>query len=176
MARKRSAGNRGRRGPNMTAKVSYLDLPATNHIKYLDSLINYHRRSTALQEAEDRRRFTPSPHTPLRRSGAPVRSLQIKPNRFSTTDDRWIYRGPNLRTIRIVNHTSALARLREGHGSLKRVMQEKIGFGNPTSVMICVRRKRRKEVIFATRYAGAAGRQRVKFRLPRRNYYSQVVC
>lgn len=176
MARKRSAGN-GRRVVNFNAKISYLDLPNTNHIKHLDTLIKYHRRSTALQEAEDRRRYTPSPYTPLLRNGVPVRSYQIKrPNPFSTTDDRWIYRGPNLRTIRIVNHTSALAKQREGHGPLRRVLAEKIGFGNSTNVMICVRRKRRKEVIFAKMYAGRGGRARVKFRAPRRNYFSQVVC
>jgi len=47
-----------------------------------------------------------------------------------------------------------------------------VGFAAPRQVAICVRRRVRKEVIHAL---GKAGRG-VKRRLPRFNYYSEVIC
>ena len=46
-----------------------------------------------------------------------------------------------------------------------------IGFRAPEKVLICVRRKMRKEVMFATGKAGKAGQKK-----PRRNEYSEVHC
>lgn len=65
---------------------------------------------------------------------------------------------------------------REGHGPLRKVLSERIGFEDPSRVMICVRRKQRREVIFAKKLGGAAGRRKRRFKPPSRNYYSDVDC
>lgn len=46
-----------------------------------------------------------------------------------------------------------------------------IGFEDPSRVVICVRRQRRKEVLHAKRVAGARG-----LASPRRNEYSTITC
>lgn len=51
-----------------------------------------------------------------------------------------------------------------------RVSWHGVGFRDPTSVMICIRRKIRREVMHAL---GAAGG---RVRRPRRNFYSNVRC
>ena len=50
--------------------------------------------------------------------------------------------------------------------------QPPASFEAPRSVVICVRRKQRREVLFATRKTGKGGRARRH----RRNYYSNVRC
>lgn len=50
----------------------------------------------------------------------------------------------------------------------------RLGFHAPWQVVICVRRQRRKEVMFAYGRAGKVGNGRGKRQ--RRNYYSQVRC
>lgn len=47
-----------------------------------------------------------------------------------------------------------------------------VGFRTPKSVIICVRRKRRTEVLHALGKTGAG----VKKRRPRRNWYSSISC
>jgi len=49
----------------------------------------------------------------------------------------------------------------------------RIGFQYPWQVMICVRRKRRKEVLHALKKTGGRGAPHKK---PRRNYWSEVRC
>lgn len=46
-----------------------------------------------------------------------------------------------------------------------------IGFANPTNVLVCVRRKIRKEVMHALGKAGRGGQRRPKF-----NFFSKVRC
>lgn len=46
-----------------------------------------------------------------------------------------------------------------------------IAFRAPEHVLVCVRRHRRREVLFAKRRAG-----RMKMRAPRRSWYSQISC
>lgn len=46
-----------------------------------------------------------------------------------------------------------------------------LSFSVPNKVLICVRRKQRKEVLFAKRKAGRGGQKR-----PRRNWYSEISC
>lgn len=46
-----------------------------------------------------------------------------------------------------------------------------IAFGLPDKVLVCVRRKRRKEVIFAKNKAGRSGQRK-----PRRNWLSAISC
>ncbi len=50
----------------------------------------------------------------------------------------------------------------------------RLGFHAPWQVVVCVRRKRRRNVLFANRIAGRSGVGRGK--QWRRNYYSQVRC
>lgn len=47
-----------------------------------------------------------------------------------------------------------------------------VGFAQPAKVLICVRRTRRKQVIFATGKGGARGKQRRR----RNNEFSQIRC
>lgn len=183
MAKKR--GKSGRRDVNNIAKVQTLVLPQSNHIQYLNKLISLrnsderrHRRERLL-EIEDRRRFHPSTFAPMQVDERVVRRIKIGERKRPwplISEHPYIYRGPHLRPIRIVPHNSVLASRREGHGPLRKVLSERIGFENPHLVMICVRRKQRREVIFAKRYAGGAGRKRTKFKSPVRNYYSDVDC
>lgn len=53
-----------------------------------------------------------------------------------------------------------------------RIMSHRIAFDVPKRVAICVRRKSRKEVLFAKNKAGRGGARRS----PRRNYWSSVNC
>jgi len=46
-----------------------------------------------------------------------------------------------------------------------------IGFALPRKVLICIRRKRRKEVLHARRKTGKSGQKR-----PVRNFYSKIKC
>lgn len=46
-----------------------------------------------------------------------------------------------------------------------------LSFAAPDSVLVCVRRSRRKEVLFAKNKAGKRGQKR-----PRRNYWSSISC
>jgi len=47
----------------------------------------------------------------------------------------------------------------------------KIAFSDPSSVAICIRRKTRREVIFAKRKSGRRGQRRLK-----RNWFSKIHC
>lgn len=47
----------------------------------------------------------------------------------------------------------------------------KLAFAGPSSVAICVRRKRRREVLMAKGYGGRRGQRR-----PRRSWYSNIRC
>lgn len=52
-------------------------------------------------------------------------------------------------------------------------ISRRVGFQHPWQVMICIRRRRRREVIFALGRAGAGGRSE---RRVRRNEWSEVRC
>lgn len=47
----------------------------------------------------------------------------------------------------------------------------KIGFADPLNVAVCVRRKQRREVLFAKHKAGRRGQRR-----PKRNWFSNIKC
>lgn len=177
--------NRGRVVSNNTnQKTNYLshniysiNLPVvprrSSHIDYLNKLIR-------ARDVEDRRRWSPSPSVARNIYGSPVKTIQIKPNKShwiaGGVSHPYIYRGPNLRPIRIVPPNSVLAKRREGHGPLEKVLRERIGFDRPHEVMICVRRKQRREMMFVMKMAGGAGRAKKLFKLPKRNFYSGVDC
>ena len=48
-----------------------------------------------------------------------------------------------------------------------------VGFDAPVHVLVCVRRKRRKEVLFAKRKTGSGGGRQ---RRPRHNWFSKIHC
>ena len=58
-----------------------------------------------------------------------------------------------------------------GQATRHKVSNAITAFSVPSDVAICVRRKRRKEVMFATKKAGKVGQRR-----PRRSEYSSVSC
>lgn len=53
-------------------------------------------------------------------------------------------------------------------------LASRIGFAEPRSVVMCVRRHRRREVLFALR--GGRGKSISRFRKVRRNEWSEVSC
>lgn len=55
----------------------------------------------------------------------------------------------------------------------RRIVHLPLGFQAPRNTLICVRRKVRKEILFA---GGFGGKRRKKFRKPRRNFYSNIRC
>lgn len=176
MAKRKNSSTRSRRrvtndNPN---RIFSLDLPVdrrpNSHIHYLNKLLSQ-------REAEDRRLWSPSSYLPKDIYGRPIKRLQIKSRQPELLRSHpYIYRGPNLRPIRIVPKNSVLAKRRENLGTLQHVLDNRIGFENPHQVMICVRRRQRKEVLFALGLGGKGGRAKLKFRPPRRNYYSNVDC
>lgn len=52
-----------------------------------------------------------------------------------------------------------------------RALSARVAFSAPKKVLVCVRRKRRKEVLHAKRVAGRGGLRR-----PRRSWFSDVSC
>jgi len=52
-------------------------------------------------------------------------------------------------------------------------LSRRVGFSHPWQVIVCVRRKRRREVLHALRKTGRGGS---KQRKPRRNFWSEVRC
>lgn len=103
---------------------------------------------TVLQEIEDRRTYHP-----LGRS---------RPARFSTG-------GPSHVTVKDRPRNGRF-RYSDPFGSSG--TKAFVAFTRPSAVAICVRRKTRKEVLFAKRKAGRGGSQRRH----RRNWFSKVSC
>lgn len=68
---------------------------------------------------------------------------------------------------RAIQRAVGVARLLEN----SRFPTSRVRFAEASRVVICVRRKRRKEVLFARRKAGRRGQRR-----PRRNLWSDVQC
>lgn len=67
---------------------------------------------------------------------------------------------------RIVGKALKSSRTRWGEGP-----HPGLTFAAPNKVLLCVRRKRRKEVMFAKNKAGKRGQRK-----PRRNYWSSISC
>lgn len=98
---------------------------------------------------------------------SPLRGLSLPPNL-----DRRLYH-PLGRVRPALSISGTPHRLTLPRGSARGAfLTPAVAFGHPHRVAICVRRKRRKEVIFALGRAGRGG----SFRKPRRNFYSSVEC
>lgn len=102
----------------------------------------------SLQEFEDRRLW--HPEDPI----SPARSFTTSRHRLSLVDSPSRYQYSLKKNYRNLNQTKA-----------------RISFVDPHRVLVCVRRKVRKEVMHALRHAGRSGQRK-----PRRNAYSSVSC
>lgn len=128
-------------------------------------------RLRPLHDIEDRRRFDFDDTSPKYTTGIRVKSFVEKQSQLTRYDKRQRLKG---RTIRIVDEGHPLAPYGAYYGlSLPELIRSNIGFDNPDRVIICVRRRQRKQVLFATSKAGP-GRKRQ--RRPRRNNFSNVRC
>lgn len=100
-----------------------------------------------LSTIEDRREFNPTDYQ--------VRTMSGAPHRLALYDKR-------------VMRKQAYVADRALHPSQTKA---RIGFATPQNVLVCVRRKMRKEVLFALGKAGGGAR-----RPPRRNWTSYLAC
>lgn len=161
--------NSGRRGLQRTANVITLptrvpSLRITNRFSPVRSrVVSYdawEQTESAINRAvggEERRR---------RRLG-PTRSRQIR-----LLEDRryWHPIGPQ-RPARAWNMNAARVSVPTYAKLAGAAVTAKLAFAGPASVAICVRRSRRREVMFALRKGGRRGQRR-----PRRNWYSSIRC
>lgn len=99
-------------------------------------------RLTALQALEDRRRWHPE------RAFRPALSFREKRPRIVARD------------------------VRRSNQWTDRTLPSRLHFALPKSVAICIRRKERREVIFAKRKAGKGSRARRRLR----NWFSNIIC
>lgn len=151
----------GRRRSNRNRRDAF-DIP-NRRLPYDDDLTRLPSASrgpigfrpfTTLQTIEDRREWNPEgDFRPARSFNQSRHRLTINPVARSTPPNR--DRFARLRT---------LEGLRDG--TLARV-----GFERPDRVMICVRRKIRREVMHALGHAGKGGQKPPKF-----NFYSKISC
>lgn len=118
------------------------------------------RRGTL--DTANRRLPTSTVSYPVRSSQLDLEDL-IRDRNLSAIEDRRVYHpdGPH-RAARSISGRSDHRLIDPWKG---------ISFDRPDEVVICVRRKTRKEVMHALKHAGKAGQRR-----PRRNRYSDVEC
>lgn len=102
--------------------------------------------------------------TLLRPSPAPPAPLRL-------IEDRRTYHplGPDRPARQVSGHPSKPLQVKP---SKKFRLPPQLGFSDPTRVVVCVRRKTRKEVLFALKKMGAGKRRR----RPRRNWLSNIEC
>lgn len=86
-------------------------------------------------------------------------------------DRREFHPSGRARSARLVDGRSAAIQVGRPSRSRPQALPAGVRFSMPWRVMMCVRRKRRREVMFAKGKAGRRGQ-----RPPRRNYYSEVSC
>lgn len=103
--------------------------------------------NTILTEIEDRRSFYPDDFRPALDIGGRSHTLVI--------------------------HTPKKRKHRDPMRSLRAFPTHKVQFNRPDQVVLCVRRKRRKEVLHALK---KTGRGKGKQRRPRRSWHSQISC
>lgn len=150
----RSKSNRGR--VNYSNANQRLPLNPKNY--YSQSYVTSYTRSrsrhafgsTPLGVFEDRRQWNPSG------TSAPARS-------FSATRHR----------LKMVGSVAQRKAGRPFSSLPWKIVSNGVGFQNPSRVLICVRRKIRREVMHATGKAGSGQRRQAP---PRRSEYSSVSC
>lgn len=120
------------------------------------------RSGRLLTEVEDRRTFHPAsvrPAASLRRPNHLLRAVVLHSLNARERSDR-------------LAQPQRGVRARPGLG-VRVSAPVRVGFRAPQSVLICIRRQRRREVLAAK---GVLGVKRKHLRAPKRNYYSSVVC
>lgn len=176
MARSRSGGN-GRRGSNLTAnRIKTVVLPPSNHITYLNRLLRQQVKLDAKYRRDpigDLRRWHPA-ETIYQSDYRPGRILR------SSVVERVVRRSKGVSNVRIYSARTAARYGIKPSGTgvpFRRIIDDRWSFADPRRTIICVRRKQRREVMFAKFHmgSGGAGRRR-NWRRPRRNNFSDVVC
>lgn len=119
---------------------------ATSNQRLLEPSISITPSRSYLQEIEDRREFHPE------RADRPALSLFGRPHRL--TEHKVVHR----RARPVLLKRSSMP-------------PQPIGFVNPQQVVVCVRRKQRKEVLFALGKTGRGARRK-----PRRTWRSEISC
>lgn len=151
-------------------------------------------RLVDLMRYEDRRRYNPvtiekypKPEAPTARGWLHKPRIVIVPERsrlakYATYGERYslsdVWRGKTYRESDYYAESSVYGDKYDVPGRrayvLHKGVSRRLGFHAPWQVIICVRRKRRREVLHAIRVAGKRGVGRNKTQ--RRNSYSQVRC
>lgn len=188
---------RRRASSTIRGRVTYHNANARIAPRYLDFDDEWLRRISERQYAqfidltdiEDRRRWHPSRMLP---GGAAPLGFQTRPrvvivpeghplSRFAPYGGRVPLSKALKREARIrrrsLDELSETA-VRDVHGGLYRAyigshLSRRVGFQHPWQVMICVRRKQRREVIHALGHAGSGRKSQ---RAPKRNFWSEVHC
>lgn len=104
----------------------------------------------------------------------PIQSLRhAAPLDLRHVEDRRRYHPSKiLRSPKRVDGSRAMVGVsRGGAKAARHALPHKINFLVPKATVVCIRRKRRKEVLFAKRKTGKRGQRR-----PRRNFFSEVRC
>lgn len=136
---------RNRRRREVSTSSLTVSLPAVSRSS-LSPILSPSR--SILREIEDRREYHPL------QDARPARFMTGGPSHVTVKDRSYgkqVYRDPF-----------------SGRSGTKAA----ISFVGPDGVLVCVRRKRRKEVLFAKRRAGRSGKQRRH----RRNWFSSISC
>lgn len=181
----------GGRGNNQTTR----NLPAPPSVSdfgdpWLEEFRERGGRYADLTSASDRRRWHPSSRWPERVQGlrwrprivivderSPLARHQTYGGRYSLADV--VRRRPTKQSRRYgESRTWVHDRQRGPHGVHDVIkydsLPHRVGFTLPWQVIICVRRKRRREVLHALRFTGKGATRRMRFR--RNNEYSEVRC
>lgn len=173
--------------------------PNTNIESFDTSWLNKIRenpgvRLVDLMRYEDRRRYSPTtierfpkPALPTARGWLAKPRIVIVPEghklaKYATYGERYslrdVWHGRTYRDSDFYAESSVYGDKFDVPGRrsyrLHRGVSRRLGFHAPWQVVICVRRKRRREVMHALRIAGRSGVGRNKKH--RRNFYSQVRC
>lgn len=123
--------------------------------------------------------FTPKPLSIARPVGLPA--LSSRPVNLSLFEDRRVFHplGParpvfslpkSAAVVRVPGPPRTRTNLNGAKARTPKLYQ--LQFSVPTKVALCVRRKRRKEILHAKGVAGSKKRMRS----PRRNYWSSISC
>lgn len=191
MPRRRSNRDRGRvasRNPNRTVAPRYSDFDENWLTQYSERQWS---RLVDLTKLEDRRRWHPNRIRYLPAGPAP-KALVGRPRIVIVPEGHRLARKapwggtvPLREAIRRRSKQGARdfryddwkeERFYDKYGSpynAYTTLSHRVGFKNPWQVMICVRRQKRREVIFAIGKGGKGGRSK---RDVRRNEYSDVRC
>lgn len=147
--------SRRRREDNLPSLTTSLPSVSAPSVSARRSPLVASPSQTILQQIEDRRTFHPLGES------RPARFSTGGPSRISVKDraynGRYKYADPH--------RISANIHLNSG-------TKAPLSFAAPDGTIVCIRRRTRKEVLFATRRAGRGGKQRKH----RRNAYSGVRC